>query len=307
MRRCRGDGELARRAGLKVRAMIAYHRPTTLAEALSIRAGEDVAILAGGTDLYPARAAREGWGDMRHRDVLDISAVAGLRGIVERGDHWRIGALTTWSDLIGARLPPAFDGCKLAAREIGGPQIQNRGTLAGNICTASAAGDGAPNLLVLDAGVELASRHGRRRVPVATFIDGYRHTQCRADEIVTALCVPKPAPATRAHFRKLGARKYLVISIAMVAAAIEWDAGGGILAARLAVGACSVVARRLPALEAMLVGQPMEAACELVADRHFAHLAPIDDIRGSADYRRHAALILTRDVLTELARQVRGG
>jgi N-methylhydantoinase B len=287
--------------------MIAYHRPTTLAEALSIRAGEDVAILAGGTDLYPARAAREGWGDMRHRDVLDISAVAGLRGIVERGDHWRIGALTTWSDLIGARLPPAFDGCKLAAREIGGPQIQNRGTLAGNICTASAAGDGAPNLLVLDAGVELASRHGRRRVPVATFIDGYRHTQCRADEIVTALCVPKPAPATRAHFRKLGARKYLVISIAMVAAAIEWDAGGGILAARLAVGACSVVARRLPALEAVLVGQPMEAACELVADRHFAHLAPIDDIRGSADYRRHAALILTRDVLTELARQVRGG
>jgi xanthine dehydrogenase small subunit len=287
--------------------MIAYHRPTTLEEALSIRAGEDVAILAGGTDIYPARAAREGWGDMRHRDVLDISAIPGLRGIVERSDHWRIGALTTWSDLIGARLPSMFDGCKLAAREIGGPQIQNRGTLAGNICTASAAGDGAPNLLVLDAGVELASRHGRRRVPVASFIDGYRHTQCRADEIVTALCVPKPASATRAHFRKLGARKYLVISIAMVAAAIETDAGGGIGAARLAVGACSAVARRLPALEAALVGQPIEAAGELVAEWHFAHLAPIDDIRGSPGYRRHAALSLTRDVLGELARQVRSG
>ena len=287
--------------------MIAYHRPTTLEEALSIRAGEDVAILAGGTDIYPARAAREGWGDMRHRDVLDISAIPGLRGIIECSDHWRIGALTTWSDLIAARLPSMFDGCKLAAREIGGPQIQNRGTLAGNICTASAAGDGAPNLLVLDAGVELASRRGRRRVPVATFIDGYRHTQCRADEIVTAVCVPKRISATRGHFRKLGARKYLVISIAMVAAAIETDAAGRIGAARLAVGACSAVPRRLPALEAALVGQGIEVAREHVAQSHFAQLAPIDDIRGSADYRRYVARLLTRDVLGELARQVWSG
>jgi xanthine dehydrogenase small subunit len=287
--------------------MIAYYRPTTLEEALSIRAGEDVAVLAGGTDIYPARAAREGWGDMRHSDVLDISAIPGLRGIDERSDHWRIGALATWSDLLRARLPPLFDGLKCAAREIGGPQIQNRGTLVGNICTASAAGDGAPNLLVLAAGVELASRQGRRRVPVAAFIDGYRHTQCRANEIVTALCVPKPGSATRAYFRKLGARKYLVISIAMVAAAIETDAAGRIGAARLAVGACSAVPRRLPALEAALVGQPMAAAREHVAQSHFAQLAPIDDIRGSADYRRYAARLLTRDVLTELARQGRGG
>jgi N-methylhydantoinase B len=283
--------------------MIAYHRPTTLEEALSIRAGEDVAILAGGTDVYPARAAREGWGDMGHKDVLDISAIPGLRGIAEGSDHWRIGALTTWSDLIAARLPPLFDGCKRAAREVGGPQIQNRGTLAGNICTASAAGDGAPNLLVLDARVELASRHDRRLVPVAAFIDGYRHTQCRANEIVTAICVPKPATPARTHFRKLGARKYLVISIAMVAAAIEVDAEGGIGAARLAVGACSAVACRLRALEAELVGQPLAAAGDLVAPSHFAHLAPIDDIRGSADYRRHAAHALTRDVLTVLARR----
>jgi xanthine dehydrogenase small subunit len=287
--------------------MIAYYRPTTLEEALSIRAGEDVAVLAGGTDVYPARAAREGWGDMRHRDVLDISAINGLRGIHEGSDHWRIGALTTWSDLVRARLPPLFGGLICAAREIGGPQIQNRGTLVGNICTASAAGDGAPNLLVLEAGVELASRQGRRAMPAAAFIDGYRHTQCRENEIVTALCVPKPAAATRAHFRKLGARKYLVISIAMVAAAIEMDAAGRIGAARLAVGACSVVPRRLPALEAALVGQPLEAAREHVAQTHFAPLAPIDDIRGSADYRRYAARLLTRDVLTELARQGRSG
>ena len=138
--------------------MARYHRPTTLEDALAIRAGEDVTVLAGGTDVYPAKAARAGWGDMRHADILDISALPGLRGIAEEAAGWRIGALTTWTDLIRAELPPLFDGLKLAAREVGGVQIQNRGTLAGNICTASPAGDGAPNLLALDASVELASR-----------------------------------------------------------------------------------------------------------------------------------------------------
>ena len=125
--------------------------PRTLEEALAIRAAGPVTVLAGGTDVYPAKAARAGWGDMRHADILDISARAGLRGIAEEPAAWRIGALTTWTDLIRAELPPQFDGLKLAAREVGGVQIQNRGTLAGNICTASPAGDGAPNLLALEA------------------------------------------------------------------------------------------------------------------------------------------------------------
>ena len=156
--------------------MVAYHRPVTLEEALAIRAAGPVIVLAGGTDVYPAKAARAGWGDMRHADILDISAVPGLRGIAEEPQGWRIGALTTWSDIIRAELPAQFDGLKLAAREVGGVQIQNRGTLAGNICTASPAGDGVPNLLALDARIELASRLGRRLVPMADFIDGYRHT-----------------------------------------------------------------------------------------------------------------------------------
>ena len=180
--------------------MAAYHRPTTLEQALAIRAGADVTVLAGGTDVYPARAARVGWGDMRQGDILDITAVPSLRGIAEEEAAWRIGALTTWTDLMRADLPALFDGLKLAAREIGGAQIQNRGTLAGNICTASPAGDGAPNLLALDAHVELASRQSRRVVPMRDFIDGYRHTQCRSDEIVTALLVPKPRGASAQPF-----------------------------------------------------------------------------------------------------------
>src|SRR5262245_58059584 len=124
--------------------MVAYHRPATLEEALALRASGDVLPIAGGTDVYPAKAARAGWGDMRHRDVLDISRIAELRGIAGQNDHWRIGALTTWSEVIAADLPPLFDGLKLAAKEVGGVQIQNRGTIAGNLCTASPAGDGLP-------------------------------------------------------------------------------------------------------------------------------------------------------------------
>ena len=281
--------------------MARYHRPATLEDALAIRGGQDVAVLAGGTDIYPVRAARVGWGDMRHADILDISALPGLRGIAEEAAQWRIGALTTWTDLIRAELPPLFDGLKLAAREVGGVQIQNRGTLAGNICTASPAGDGAPNLLALDASVELASTQGRRVVPMAEFIDAYRHTQCRADEIATAILVPKPHGLGRSHFLKLGARKYLVISIVMVAGVIETDAAGNIATARLAIGSCSAIPQRLPALETALAGHPLKAAADIVARAHLAPLAPIDDIRGSAAYRQQAALALTRDLLTQLA------
>jgi N-methylhydantoinase B len=281
--------------------MVTYHRPVALEDALAIRAERPVLVLAGGTDVYPAKAARVGWGDMRHADILDISTVPGLRGIAAEAGAWRIGALTTWSDVIRAELPAQFDGLKLAAREVGGVQIQNRGTLAGNICTASPAGDGAPNLLALDASIELTSRRGQRIVPMADFIDGYRHTQCRPDEIVTAILVPKCNSATRSHFLKLGARKYLVISIVMVAGVIEVDPQNRIAAARLAVGSCSAVPQRLHALEAALVAQPSRTAWEVVMASHLEGLSPIDDIRGSAPYRRAAALALMRDLLRALA------
>jgi N-methylhydantoinase B len=281
--------------------MVAYFKAATLAEALAIRAHHEVTVLAGGTDVYPAKAQRAGWGDMRHQDVLDIGGLLELKGILEEPTHWRLGALTTWRDLIDAELPPLFDGYKLAAREVGGRQIQNSGTLAGNICTASPAGDGAPNLLALEAEVELTALAGRRRLGIGAFLDGYRHTACRGDEIVTAILIPKRGGAARSHFRKLGARKYLVISIVMVAGVVEIDAAGRLEAVRVAVGACSAVAQRLPALEAALTGLPLAAAAGAVAAEHFGGLAPIDDIRGSAAYRSRAALALVRDLLADLA------
>lgn len=286
--------------------MVAYFSPATLAEALAIRAGGEVMVLAGGTDVYPAKAQRAGWGEMQHADVLDIGALAELRGISEEHEAWRLGALTTWSDLAAADLPPLFDGYKAAAREIGGPQIQNRGTLVGNICTASPAGDGAPNLLALEARVELTSRSGVRLLAVEHFIDGYRHTACRPDELVTAILVPKRQAAARGHFLKLGARKYLVISIVMVAGVIETDAGGDCVRAGLAVGACSALPQRLPELEAALLGRPLAAAAAHVREQHLSALTPIDDVRGSAAYRRAAALALIADLIADLGTPAAG-
>src|SRR5258708_23073816 len=110
--------------------MGAYHRPRHLDEALSTLARPHI-VLAGGTDFYPARVGRT-----IDEDVLDIGAIAALRGITADAQGWRLGATTTWSELIEADLPPLFDGLKQAAREVGGRQIQNAGTLAGNLCNA---------------------------------------------------------------------------------------------------------------------------------------------------------------------------
>jgi xanthine dehydrogenase small subunit len=277
--------------------MPAYFRPATLDEALQICAARPVTVLAGGTDVYPAKAARVGWGDMRHSDVLDLSAIKGLRGISEQEGKLRFGALTTWTDLKRAALPPAFAGYQAAAHDIGGAQVQNRGTLVGNICTASPAGDGIPCLLTLDAEVELQSLNGRRVVPIGDFISGYRKTVRRSDEIVTALLIPKPAAGARGCFLKLGARRYLVISIVMAAAVLSADEEGIITVARVTIGACTPVATRLPALEHALVGARLSDAAENVATEHLAVLSPIDDIRASRAFRQAAALDLIRDLL----------
>jgi len=267
--------------------MSLYLRPTRTEEALERLAAAPLTVLAGGTDHYPARVARP-----LAEDILDITALDALRGIRSTNEGWRIGATTTWTQLIEATLPPLFDALKQAAREVGGVQIQNAGTVAGNLCNASPAADGVPALLALDAQVELASVSGTRTLRLDEFILGPRRTARRADELLTAILIPKVRASARSRFLKLGARRYLVISIAMVAAVIEVERGR-VAAARVAVGACSPVAQRLPALEAALVGAPLDATLGSRARaEHFAPLAPIDDPRASADYRNEAARTL---------------
>jgi CO/xanthine dehydrogenase FAD-binding subunit len=291
--------------------MGSYLRPAALADALGALAhgqpgGSSWTVLSGATDFYPARVGRT-----VDEDVLDVSGIAGLRGVAPVDAHapevpggWRIGALTTWSDLAASDLPPLFDGLRSAARAVGGRQVQNRATIVGNLCNASPAADGTPNLLALDAVVELASARGVRRLPVAGFVSGNRRTVRAPDELVTGLLIPAPpaGATTRSTFAKLGSRAYLVISIAMVAAVIEVDREDRIRRARIAVGACSEVAQRLTVLEADLAGQTLDATLPGVVDAgHLAALAPIGDVRGTAAYRRSAALVLVRRALADLA------
>ena len=270
-----------------------YHRPADLDRALEALARGGRAVLAGGTDLYPAtdRPALAG-------DIVDITALAALRGVTRTGEGWRIGAATRWSELIAAiesmGLPPAFEALKQAASEVGSVQIQNAGTVGGNLCNASPAADGVPPLLVLDAEVELRSLRGVRRMKLAAFLHGVRRTALAPDELMTAVLVPAAAGAGRSRFLKLGARKYLVISIAMVAARIEADAGV-VTGAALAVGACSAVATRLPGIEAALIGRPLDQAASAIDDNAVAALlSPIDDLRADAAYRARAAAELLR-------------
>ena len=154
----------------------------------------------------------------------------------------------------------------------------------------------------MNAELALASARGERRVPLGQFITGNRETARRADELVTAIRVPKPAVGTQSTFLKLGARRYLVISIVMVAATIEPDERNHVARARIAVGACAPVAQRLSALESTLNGHAIDAGlATLVCEEHLAQaLAPIDDVRGSAPYRNDAALTLVRRALAEL-------
>jgi CO/xanthine dehydrogenase FAD-binding subunit len=262
-----------------------YAKPKTVGEALGLLKEDRWRMLAGGTDFYPAQGVRP------FRDnVLDINALAELRGIAETADHWIFGARTTWTDVVRANLPPAFDALRQAAREVGSVQIQNVGTVAGNLCNASPAADGVPPLLILDAEVELLSLDGTRHLPLPAFILGNRRTARRDDELLTAIRVPKRCVAGRSAFVKLGARRYLVISIAMAAARVELNSDGAVTRAAIAVGSCSAVARRLAGLEAALIGRrPGNGFSGALREAPLPELAPIDDVRGTAEYRIEAA------------------
>ena len=279
------------------RPMSSYLRPSRLDEALVALADGERIIVAGGTDFYPARVGRP----LEH-NILDVTGMDSLRGIADRGDHHLIGALTTWTDILRADLPGWFRTLKLAAREVGGVQVQNAGTVAGNLCNASPAADGVPCLMAMDARVVLASAGATRTLELPEFILGNRRTARRPDEMVVGIEVPKPVGEATSTFIKLGARKYLVISIAMVAAVLERAADGTVASLRIAVGSCSEVARRLPALEQALAGRPVDGRlADHVGAAHVAPLSPIDDVRGTAEYRMDAAVTIVRRAVGELA------
>lgn len=261
---------------------MSYHLPNDLEEALILRSRTPSQVVAGCTDYFPAKRQGE-----RSDDILDISQVAQLSGISHVGDSWRIGATTRWSTIAKAELPACFDGLRAAAREVGSIQIQNLATIGGNLCNASPAADAVPPLLTLDARVELSSIRGARVLPLEQFVTGPRQTALAEDEVLTHVIVDNPPTRARSAFQKLGARKYLVISIAMTAVVLELDHSGRIALVQIAVGSCSATARRLSELEKELLGQRPDDV--RITGSDLKGLSPIDDIRGTGAYRLEAA------------------
>lgn len=269
-----------------------YARPQTLTDALRLVAGDGVRLLAGGTDIYPGAETR------LHGPVVDLAAVSELAGL-RLGPGLRIGAATSWTAIADANLPAACRALQQAARQIGGRQVQNAGTIGGNLCNASPAADGVPPLLVLGAEVEIASSGGTRVLPLNEFLLGPRRTALAAGEMLAAILIPDAALQGRSAFVKLGARSHLVISIAMVAVRVVTQ-GTRVTEASVAVGACSPVGQRLPAVESALRGAATAEAVSRVLDSDVAAaLTPIDDVRATADYRRKAAGELVRRALSE--------
>ena len=253
-------------------------------------------VIAGCTDFYPSLEVGH------HPDrIVDVSNVREMVGITKTSPGWRIGGSTTWTEIIGYPFPPAFDGLKAAAREVGSIQIQNSGTIAGNICNASPAADGIPPLLTLDAMVEVQSANSKRLLNLEDFILGVRKVDLEANELVTAIWIPEIRKNTTSSFLKLGSRKYLVISIAMVAVTLAISPRGLIEFVNISVGSCSPVARRISELEKKLTGLKASHLLEKipVEEKDLAILSPITDVRGTSEYRLSAVIELCQSAIRE--------
>ncbi len=271
--------------------------PRTLAEALAMLAerGPEITPLAGGTNvIVELRQNRP-----RHRVLMDVSRLAELRGMRREDGHIVLGGGTTIAELLTDPLIATYGApLRQAAAVLGSPLVRNRATVAGNLVDASPAADTAPPLLALGAEVELASRAATRRVPLDEFFVGPNETVRRPDELLAAIRWPVPPPHSAAAFHKLGLRQALACAVVNAAVMIERDGNGHCRQARIALGAVAPKPVRPHAAEDLLRGQVLTG--ELIAEA--ARLAaeathPIDDVRGSAAYRRRVAGVLVRRLL----------
>lgn len=272
----------------------------SLGEALAAlkHADERARVLAGGTDLMVELRT----GRTRPSLVVDIWKLDELRGLREEPAGLRIGALTTCGELRRASaVRTRFDILAAACDEVGAEQIQNRATLGGNLGTASPAADVTPTLLALEAQVRLVSARGPRDVPLDEFLIDYRRTARRADELIESILVPWRAADERRAFRKIGTRRAQSISKLVFALALRVE-GGRIVAARGAAGAVAPKTVRLAEMERELVGNAPTVELVRAAARAAAlhDAAPIDDVRSSTNYRRHALARALETSLREL-------
>jgi CO/xanthine dehydrogenase FAD-binding subunit len=275
--------------------------PRALVDAYTALAVAPTRPIAGGTDLMVALA--EELGEPPER-ILDLWHLDELRGITIDGDAVSLGALTTYTEirrsaLCREHLPALVE----ASATIGAAQIQNRGTLGGNIANASPAGDTLPVLLALDASIVCGSSRGERTVPAEAFWTGYRQTALAADELVVRVRVPLAA-GRETRFRKVGTRRAQSISKVVLALTYR-DAGPAApwTDVRLGLGSVAATPIRARETEAVLEGRPpTPETADRAAETLAGELHPIDDVRSTAEYRR---LVAAR-VLHRLIREAGG-
>ena len=250
--------------------------PQTLDEALRAKADHPGAWpIQGGTDLMVALNFDRGRPDV----LLNLNEVAELRGFTRENGTLRLGSGLTYAEIEHGELKDVLPALAEASRTVGSPQIRNRGTIGGNLGTASPAGDALPPLLVEDADVECMSVRGLRRVPLGEFVTGVKRNALEPDELITAVWLtPSNAPQT---FMKIGPRNAMVIAVCSLAV----SAGDEL---RASFGSASP--------RPVLVTAPRDEAASF-PERVAAAASPIDDVRGTEAYRRHALRVLTERAL----------
>ena len=254
-------------------------RPSTLDEALHLKAAHPEArFIQGGTDVM----VELNFGHSRPPAMVDLGEVEELRGWSQDGEEIVLGAGLTYTEAMAAPLAAHVPALAEASRTVGSPQIRNRGTIGGNLGTASPAGDALPPLLAERAVVELASIRGTRALPLEEFLLGVKRTALAPDELVTAVRL-RPSGGSQT-FMKIGTRNAMVIAICSLAVVVDTDEGE----IRAAFGSAAVTVRRVtaPLSDAATLPQRVDEAA-----------SPIDDVRATSAYRRHALGVLTSRAL----------
>lgn len=277
-----------------------YLQPTTLPETLVLLAeyGERARIVSGGTDVLVELSR----GLRPTETLIDITRLTELRYVREAAGTIHLGGLATHNDVVASPL------CRAAALplaqacwEVGAPQLRTRGTVAGNLVTASPANDTVTPLVALDAEIELTSATGVRSMPIADFLLGVRRTAIRADELLTEIRFPALGGARRGIFRKLGLRRAQAISVVDLAIVLDF-ADSRVTDARIALGSVAPTIIRAAAAETFLLGKTLDAETQTrTGELASAAATPIDDVRGSAAYRRATLRNLVADALARLA------
>ena len=272
--------------------------PGSIDECLQVLAkrGPDAKVVAGGTDLLPQLKN----GVLKPAWVVDLSAVAELRAIADAPDGGlRIGASVTARELeLDARVRSRYPSLAESAALVGSVQVRNLATLGGNLCNAAPSADMAPPLLALDADAVIAGPSGQRRVPMAAFFLGVRRTVLGPGELLLEITIPALGAHSGGNYLRHTPRRELDIAVVGVASQVEL-AGGKCVKARIALAAVAPVPLRATDAEQALVGQPLTPPqIERAADLASGAARPIDDHRGSVEFRHHLVRVLTRRTLS---------